>query len=66
MDLPENRLALARRLVEEARHIVERQRTVIHRRQLIGLDTTVCEDVLRTFELSLTKFEADLAPQSLH
>jgi hypothetical protein len=57
----EDRLALARRLIDETRRIVERQRAIIHRRQLAGLDTELSEDVLRTFEQSLVMFEDDLA-----
>ena len=60
---PEDRLALARWLLDEARRLVDGQRIIIHRRQLAGLDTALSEDVLRTFELSLEKLEAELAPQ---
>jgi hypothetical protein len=66
MDTPEDPLALARRLLDEVRRLVEGQRIIVHRRQLAGLDTALSEDVLRTFELSLARFEAELAPQSLH
>jgi hypothetical protein len=45
--VPEDRLAVARRLVKQGRRLVERQRTIIHHRQLSGPDTNVSEDFFR-------------------
>jgi hypothetical protein len=65
MDMPEDRLALAKRLIVEGRRFVELQRTVVYRRELAGLDNTFSEEALQTFELSLAKFEAAVAERSL-
>ena len=61
MDGSEDRLALGKKLIAEARRVVERERIVVRRRELAGLDTAFSESILQTFELSLAKLEADLA-----
>ena len=61
MLLHDDLLAIARRNVERGRQLVDSQRGVVHRREVAGLDTELSEEVLRMFERSLAKFEADLA-----
>ena len=57
----ETRLEMATQHVLEARKIVERPRLIIERKKQAGVDASVSEDLLRTFEVSLTTFEGDLA-----
>jgi hypothetical protein len=61
MLLHEDLLTIGKRNVERAQEIVYRQRAVVRARRQAGLDTEVNEDVLRLFERSLAKCEADLA-----
>jgi hypothetical protein len=61
MLLREDLLAIGKRNVERGQELVYRQRAVVRARQKAGLETEVNEEVLRLFERSLAKFEADLA-----
>jgi hypothetical protein len=56
----EDRLARARRHVEEGRRIVWRQYLLVAREKRSGRNTEASEALLRTFERSLAIFEADL------
>ena len=59
MTLNETRLATAQWHVTETRRIVERQKAIIERKKRLGLDTSLSEDLLKTFERTLTAFEDD-------
>ena len=59
--LSKDLLAIGKRNVERAQELVYRQRAVVRNRRQAGLETDINEDVLRLFERSLAKFEADLA-----
>jgi hypothetical protein len=52
---------MAKRHVTKARRIVARQRRLVEQHRRSGLDVGVSEDLLHTFERSLTTFEDDLA-----
>jgi len=57
----ETRLERAERHVREGRQIVERQRRLVLDQHQKGHDTTTAEELLQTFERSLSGFEDDLA-----